>query len=67
MTTEFQHHVAHLQPCRAGRPIRRETRDQGARLIRIFAAGPALNRADALTQHDTVSGTTEAALLGKPE
>lgn len=36
-------------------------------LIRVFAAGPALARADAMTQHDTVSGSAEAALLGKPQ
>jgi hypothetical protein len=36
-------------------------------LIRVFAAGPALTRADAMTQHDTVSGAVEAALLGKPQ
>ena len=35
-------------------------------LMRVFAVGPALTRADALTQHDTVSGPAEAALLGKP-
>lgn len=36
-------------------------------LIRVFAAGPALTRADALTQHDTVSTPAEAALLGTPQ
>jgi len=36
-------------------------------LIRVFAAGPALTRADALTQHDTVSAPAEAALLGQPQ
>jgi ESX secretion system ATPase EccB len=35
-------------------------------LIRVFAAGPALTRPDALTQHDTVSASGEAALLGPP-
>jgi type VII secretion protein EccB len=36
-------------------------------LIRVFAAGPALTRKDALTQHDTVSAPADAALLGKPQ
>ncbi len=35
-------------------------------LIRVFAAGPALDRQTALTQHDTVSPPAEAALLGQP-
>jgi hypothetical protein len=35
-------------------------------LIRVFAVGPALTRADARTQHDTVSGPAEAAPLGEP-
>jgi type VII secretion protein EccB len=36
-------------------------------LIRVFPAGPALTSADALTQHDTLSGPAEAALLGQPQ
>jgi type VII secretion protein EccB len=36
-------------------------------LVRVFAAGPALTRADALTQHDTVSAPAEAALLSTPQ
>ncbi|HEY7051464.1 MAG TPA: type VII secretion protein EccB [Mycobacterium sp.] len=36
-------------------------------LVRVFAAGPALPRRDALTQHDTVSTSVQAALLGQPQ
>jgi type VII secretion protein EccB len=36
-------------------------------LVRVFAAGPALTKADALTQHDTLSTPAEAALLGTPQ
>jgi len=35
-------------------------------LIRVFAAGPALGRQAAMTQHDTISPPAEAALLGQP-
>jgi type VII secretion protein EccB len=35
-------------------------------LVRVFAAGPALTRQDALTQHDTVDRPAEAAPLGQP-
>jgi type VII secretion protein EccB len=36
-------------------------------LIRVFAPGPALSRADALTQHDTLAGAPEAAPLARPQ
>jgi type VII secretion protein EccB len=36
-------------------------------MIRVFAPGPALNREDAMTQHDTLASPTDAAPLEKPQ